>query len=272
MSWWRRSWTDKTGNSIPDAEGNPERSAFVCCLGTCVSKVQEVWIMNLRMGCALLLAGVLPAVLAGCRGHDWHYMDSGMSNSSTGASGEVVINKMGGGIDVANAPHGATLSTMGGGIHVGNVASFARVKTMGGGIDIDHATGSVDATTMGGGITINTAEGPVKATSMGGGITVREVGNSSHQRDIHLESKGGNIELTVPKDFAMDVKITLAYTRTDRHYKIVQHAGLDVHESSEWDNSHGTPRKYIRAGGIVGSGTNRVTIETVNGNVILNQE
>lgn len=228
--------------------------------------------MNLRKGCALLLVGALPTLLAGCRGFGSRYIDSGMSNSATGASGEVIINKMGGGIDLADAPHGATLSTMGGGIHVGNVASFAKIKTMGGGVELDHATGSVDATTMGGGITINTAEGPVKATSMGGGITVREVGTSSQERDIRLTSKGGTVELTVPKDFPMDVKITLAYTRTDRQYHIVQHAGLDVHESSEWDHSEGTPRKYIRAGGIVGTGLNRVTIETVNGDVILNQE
>ena len=228
--------------------------------------------MKLRESCALLLVGTLPAVLAGCRGYGSHFIDSGMSNSSTSASGEVVVNKMGGGIDVANAPHGATLSTMGGGIHVGNVASFAKIKTMGGGVEVDHATGSVDVTTMGGGITINTAEGPVKATSMGGGITVRESGTSSQQRDIHLVSKGGTVELTVPKEFPMDVKITLAYTRTDRQYHIVQHAGLEVHESGVWDNSEGTPRKYIRAGGIVGTGLNRVTIETVNGDVILNQE
>jgi DUF4097 and DUF4098 domain-containing protein YvlB len=228
--------------------------------------------MNLRKGCALLLVAALPVVLAGCHGYGSRFIDDGMSNSATGASGEVVITKMGGGIDVANAPHGATLNTMGGGIHVGNVASFARIKTMGGGIEVDHATGSVDATTMGGGITISAAEGQVKATSMGGGITVREVGTSSQERDIHLISKGGTIELTVPKDFPMDVKITLAYTRTDRQYHIVQHAGLDVHESSEWDHSEGTPRKYIRAGGIVGTGLNRVTIETVNGDVILNQE
>jgi len=228
--------------------------------------------MSLRKGCALLLVSAMPAILTGCRGYGSHFADGGMSSSATGESGEVVINKMGGGIDVANAPHGATLSTMGGGVHVGSVASFVKIKTMGGGIEVDHATGSVDATTMGGGITISTAEGPVKATSMGGGITVREVGTSSRQRDIHLDSKGGTIELTVPKDFPMDVKITLAYTRTDRQYHIVQHAGLDVHESSEWDHSEGTARKYIRAGGIVGTGQNRVTIETVNGDVILNQE
>jgi len=225
--------------------------------------------MNLRNGYALLL--VSAAVLAGCRDYDSRNGE-GFSSGNANSSGEVTISKMGGGIDLANAPHGATLNTMGGGIHVGNVASFARVKTMGGGIEIDHASGSVDATTMGGEITIGTSDGPVKATSMGGGITVREVGSSSQQRNIELISKGGDIRLTVPKDFPMDVKITLAYTRTDHEYRITQHAGLDVRESDNWDNSFGTPRKYIRARGIVGNGLNHVTIETINGNVILNQE
>lgn len=228
--------------------------------------------MNLRKGSALLLLGALPALLAGCRDYDSRNGDGGMSNSTTGASGEVTINKMGGGIDLANAPHGATLNTMGGGIHVGNVASFATIKTMGGEIEVDHASGSVDATTMGGGITIGTSEGPVKATSMGGSITVHETGTSSQERDIRLTSKGGDIQLTVPKDFPMEVKIILAYTRTDHQYRITQHAGLDVRESDNWDNSEGTPRKYIRARGVVGSGLNHVTIETINGNVILNQE
>ena len=129
--------------------------------------------MNLRKGCALVLVGALPVVLAGCNYDSRN--DDGLSSRNASSSGEITINKMGGGIDLADAPHGATLSTMGGDIHVGNVASFARLKTMGGEIEIDHGAGSVDATTMGGEITIGTSEGPVKATSMGGGITVREV-------------------------------------------------------------------------------------------------
>jgi DUF4097 and DUF4098 domain-containing protein YvlB len=232
----------------------------------------EVCGMNLREGSALLLVGLLSAVLAGCRDYDSRDHDGGMSSTTTGASGEVVVSKMGGGIDVADAPHGATLNTMGGGIHVGKVASFAKIKTMGGEIVVDQATGSVDANTMGGEITISSAAGPVKAETMGGSVMVREVGTSAQERDIYLTSKGGNIQLTVPKDFPMTVKITLAYTRTDHQYHIDQHAGLDVHETSEWDHSEGTPRKYIRASGMVGSGLNRITIETVNGNVTLNQE
>jgi DUF4097 and DUF4098 domain-containing protein YvlB len=225
--------------------------------------------MNLRKTCALLLAGALPVVMVSCKSHT--SFDDGVTSASTD-SGEVNITKMGGGIDVGDAPQGANLTTMGGGIHLGNVAVFAKVKTMGGGIDIDRSTGTVDATTMGGGITIGTANGPVKASTMGGGIKVREVGSSTQERDIELTSKGGTIELTVPKDFPMDVRIVLAYTRTFHEYHIVQDAGLEVHETSEWDTSEGTPRKYIRAAGRVGSGLNQVTIKTVNGDVILRQE
>jgi len=226
--------------------------------------------MNLRKTCVLLLAGALPVVLAGCKSHHRYY-DDGITHVKA-ENGEVSIAKMGGGIDVEDAPQGATLTTMGGGIHLGNVAVFAKVKTMGGGIDIDRSTGTVDASTMGGGITIGTANGPIKATTMGGDIKVREVGSSSQERDIELTSKGGTIELTVPKDFPMDVRIVLAYTRTFRQYHIIQDAGLEVHETNEWDTSDGTPRKYIRAAGRVGSGLNQITIKTINGSVILRQE
>jgi len=225
--------------------------------------------MNLRKAFALLLTGALPVVLAGCKSSE--SFDDGITSVKAG-SDVVNITKMGGGIDVDDAPHGANLTTMGGDVHLRNVAVFAKVKTMGGGIDIDRSTGTVDATSMGGGITIGTANGPIKATTMGGDIKVREVGTSSEERDIELTSKGGTIELTVPRDFPMEVRITLAYTRTDRDYRIIQHAGLEVRETNTWDTSEGTPRKYIRATGRVGSGLNRVTIKTINGNVILRQE
>jgi DUF4097 and DUF4098 domain-containing protein YvlB len=162
---------------------------------------------------------------------------------------------------------------MGGNIHLGDVASFAKVETMGGMITIDHATGSVDASTMGGGIGIGQANGAIKASTMGGDITARMVGASSEERDVELTSHGGTVTLTVPKDFPMDVRITLAYTKNaPRSYEIVDHIGLDQRESPDWDTSIGSARKYIRARGRVGSGLNHVTIETVNGDVILKQE
>jgi DUF4097 and DUF4098 domain-containing protein YvlB len=233
--------------------------------------------MTIHKSSALLLilvAGAIPVGLSGCR-YSHHSTESFRASASdaSGDSGVVSIQKMGGGIDVKDAPHGADLSTMGGDIHLEDVGSFAKVKTMGGVITIDHAKGPVDASTMGGGISIGHADGSIKASTMGGDITARMVGTSSEERDVDLISHGGTVTLIVPKDFSMDVRITLAYTKNaPRSYAIVDHIGLDQRESPDWDTSIGSPRKYIRARGRVGSGLSHVTIETVNGDVILKQE
>lgn len=221
----------------------------------------------------LIAAGAIALVLSGCNCSRFHGMHVVRAASD---SGSVSIHKMGGDIEVAEAPHGANLVTMGGNIHLDNVESFAKARTMGGEIVIKHANASIDASSMGGGITISDANGPIKASTMGGDILAKMVGSSSGRRDIELSSKGGSIELTVPKDFPMEIRITLAYTKNaTRRFDIVDHIGhlgLNQQESSEWDSSHGTPRKYIRASGHAGSGQNRVTIDTINGDVILKQE
>jgi len=218
----------------------------------------------------LLLAGVVPAALSGCDGSRNARAESVADSDD---SGPVNIHKMGGGIDVNDAPRGANLETMGGDIHLGNVGDFAKVKTMGGNVTVDHANAPVDATTMGGSITIKGATGSVQATTMAGDVEAHLVGSSSDRRDVHLSSNSGTITLIVPKDLPMDVRITLAYTKgTDERFDIIDHVGLVRRESADWDSSQGTPRKYIYARGKVGSGQNHVEISTINGDVILKQE
>ena len=217
---------------------------------------------------ALTLA--LPIVLSGCRNSDAaNFID----HSTINDAGVVSIQKMGGDIDVNDAPHGADLSTMGGNIHLSNAGGPAKVKTMGGSITVRRASASVDATTMGGEIIIDQAGGAVKANTMAGNVTVHLVGSSSGQRDVELSSNAGTILLTVPKDFPMEIQVTLAYTRnSNRSYRIIDGIGLSQRTSDDWDSSQGTPRKYIRAEGRVGSGQNHVAIKTINGDVILKQE
>ena len=215
----------------------------------------------------LVLTGAVSTFLLGCRSR------GGLESEVRADGGALTISKMGGEIDVDDAPHGATLSTMGGDIRLKNVGEFAKVKTMGGNVTIDNAEASVDATTMGGDVTLKSANGAVKATTMGGDVTARLIGSSDQRRDIELSSLGGTITLIVPKDFPMDVRIKLAYTKNaNRSFDIIQHAGLSQRESEEWDTSQGTPRKYIYAEGRVGSGLNHVEITTINGDVILKQE
>ena len=222
----------------------------------------------------MLVAGAMSAGLSGCRHHHGSWGRDGFRSDSHSESGSISISKMGGGIDLDSAPHGATLSTMGGEIHVVDVGSYLKAKTMGGGIDVDRSAGSVDVATMGGDITIGSANGPIKASTMGGEIRARMVGTSSGgERDIDLTSHGGTITLRVPKDFPMEVQITLVHTQNaPREYHIDDHIGLEQRDSEDWDDSKGTPRKYLRAKGQVGDGSNHVTINTINGDVILKQE
>lgn len=219
---------------------------------------------------SILVVGTVSAGLSSCHGSSYTERSETVVSSD---SGPVTISKMGGNIDVKDAPKGADLNTMGGDIHVGNAGSQVKAKTMGGGISIDHVDGSVDANTMGGVIKIGEATGAIKASSMGGDITAHVTGSSTQERDIELTSHGGTITLIVPKDFPMDVRITLAYTKTaSRKFEIMDHVGLNQMETPDWDMSEGSPRKYIRAAGKVGSGLNHVTIKTINGDVFLKQE
>jgi len=222
-----------------------------------------------------LLASAVSVGLSSCRDSGTPFTER--SEIATSDSGAINMSKMGGDIDVDNAPHGATLSTMGGNIHVGNVAAFAHLKTMGGNIEIDRANASIDAVSMGGNITIDKTDGAVKASTMGGNVTLHLVagseGSSSAPHDVELTSTGGDVELTVPKNFPMDVQVTIAYTMTaSKTYRIDSNIGLTQSATNEWDYSQGTPRKYIRAQGRVGSGSNHVVIKTVNGDVIVRQE
>ena len=222
-----------------------------------------------KVALAFLLPMVVlvPVTLSGCR-------DCVIVHARAATrSGPLQISKMGGDIDVPEAPDGAHLSTMGGSIHVGSVGSVAKLHTMGGDISVDHANASVDASTMGGKITIKDTNGSIKASTMAGDVTAHVVGSSTAERDIELSSKSGTIVLNVPKDFPMEIRVILAYTKNaGDHFRIINSLGLSQQESQEWDNSHGTPRKYIRASGRVGSGLNHVTIDTINGDVILRQE
>jgi len=213
---------------------------------------------------AVLAVGAVASALAGCRVY---------RAEAAGNSGTVSIHKMGGDIDVADAPDGATLETMGGNVRLGNVAGHAKLHTMGGNVTVERAHASIDASTMGGSVRIEDTNGSITASTMGGDVSAREVGSSSERRDIHLSSMSGTITLVVPQDFPMEIHIKLAYTKNhEGQCRIIDKLGLKQQETQDWDTSHGSPRKVIRADGQTGNGLNKVTLETINGDVILKQE
>lgn len=166
---------------------------------------------------------------------------------------EANISTMGGDINLDQAPLGANLSTMGGDITVNSVKKFVRANTMGGHIEIKDADGRIDATTM------------------AGNIDVTVTGNGSEGgHDVKLLSKSGDITLTVPADFSMDVAVKLAYTKHhEGKSQIISDFDLKQENDKDWNHNHGSHRKFIHGSGSFNGGKNRVFIETVNGNVYL---
>ncbi|MEO8503332.1 MAG: hypothetical protein ABI609_05500 [Acidobacteriota bacterium] len=175
----------------------------------------------------------------------------GKSGDSKGTP--VVMSSMGGDLNVDDAPDGAEVKTMGGNVHVRSAGTFVKAETMGGDVKLDRVDGWIRAGTMGGDITATVTEG------IGGA-----------RRDVELDSKSGELRLTVPASLAMDIDIELQYTRNStRRYRVVSDFPLTTTESSAWEGSFGTPRKTIHATGKQGAGTHRIVLRTVNGDIYL---
>lgn len=163
---------------------------------------------------------------------------------------QVKISSMGGSIDVDEAPAGADVHTMGGDITIDSASEFVKAKTMGGDIRMSNIDGWVNATTMAGDVHV----------AMVGGY------------EVELISMLGEITLIVPEGVGMEIDIELAYTKNSRRsYTINSDFSLSKEESPDWDYDHGSPRKTVRGTGVIGDGSNRVVIRTVNGNVNLKQ-
>jgi len=180
------------------------------------------------------------------------------SGKSTG--GEVRISTMGGPIRIQDAPEGADLNTMGGDIRVRSAKKYVKAKTMGGDIEIDELDGRIDGVTY------------------GGDIIVRMIGYpGADRKDIELESLSGDIEVTVPEDFSMDVFIEIEYTRRSRrNFRIVSDFKIDIKESEDWERSRRSDdrwnrreSKFITGKAEFKGGKNKVTLKTINGNIYL---
>src|SRR5215472_13700679 len=133
------------------------------------------------------------------------------------------VSKMGGDIDYADVPDGGSFSTIGGNVHLGKVHNDVTVSTMGGNITIDSADAYVKASTMGGNVTVGSAEA-VDASTMGGNVEATVLkGDSNAAHNVTLSSMGGEIIVTLPKDYPMTIDVQLAYTKNkEGQYKITE--------------------------------------------------
>lgn len=165
------------------------------------------------------------------------------------------------------------ISSLGGDINIKDAPDGADVRTTGGSIRIKSAAKFVKAVTTGGDIILNAVDGYVMAVNTGGNIGVTLTGGTGKgKRDVTLISTGGDITLTVPKDFSMDVDTRLTYTKKAKEkYKIASDFPLKIEETSHWDSgdNKGDPGKYIFGKAKIAGAKHKIRIETVNGNIYL---
>lgn len=215
------------------------------------------------MGGEVLVEDVVGELDASSMGGDVRYVNVRDRDGDVRAPGRissrgihkdtVTITTMGGDIEVGDAPSGAAVHTMGGDIEILNADEFVKAKTMGGDIEIEIGDGWVRATTMAGDIDVVVLEG---------------LGEGDH--GIDLQSMAGDIVLEIPSGLDVEFDLTISYTKNSRKdYKIKSDWDLDITRSKEWDYDNGSPRKRIHGTGVMGKGRIPITIETINGDIIV---
>jgi DUF4097 and DUF4098 domain-containing protein YvlB len=133
---------------------------------------------------------------------------------------------------------------------------------------IGKSKGDVRAQTGGGDIDLGPLEGGADATTGAGDVSINLVGERLHP--VNIMTGKGNVELVLPKDANATLDLETAYTQNfGRRTKIQGDWKLNVTETDDWDDSHGTPRKYVRVRQDIGKGGPVIRIRTVNGDITL---
>ena len=186
---------------------------------------------------------------------------------TVGSGGNVTINERTGEIR-DNASGRIIYRKSGGSVTIGEAMSGADVSTGGGRVIIGRSAGDVSALTGGGDITIGPLDGSAVATTGAGDVSVTLRGAGDHSVDV--SSGNGTITLVLPQSFSGRVELETAYTQRHGRTRIDSDWPLSIRETDFWDDSHGTPRRFVRSRQLIGNRSGGVLrVKTVNGNIIL---
>lgn len=169
-----------------------------------------------------------------------------LGRASYRAAGTLHIEKAGGNIELERAPDGAEVRTGGGEIRIGGGA------------------GMVSARTGGGDITIGPVDGSIEASTGAGTLRVTIVSESG---SVRLGTGKGDAIVELPPGYSGRFELESAYTETHPKSRITSDWELTRSETTEWDETRGSPRKYVRASGRIGDGAGVIRIRIVNGDI-----
>ncbi|HEX9892296.1 MAG TPA: M56 family metallopeptidase [Gemmatimonadales bacterium] len=158
----------------------------------------------------------------------------------------------------------------GGDIILDGAPDGVRANTGGGRIRIGRSAGLVDARTGGGDITIGPVAGSVNAGTGAGDVHITIVRVDGQEQSLEVTAGVGRVVIEWPAGVAARFELETAYTRRfGRRTRIDSDWDLVHQETEDWDDTQGTPRRYVRAEGKVGSGGGLVRVRTVNGDITI---
>ena len=164
-----------------------------------------------------------------------------------------------------------SFSKAGGAIDVEHAGKDTEFHTGGGSIRIGSSEGTLVAHTGGGSIRIGPSSGSVIATTGAGDVEVTIVdGDDVH--NVKIETGNGNATVWLPADLDAEFDLETAYTKNyGRKTRITSDFPLQQRETDTWDDSNGTPRKFVTGTGTAGSGGHRgrIRIVIVNGDITI---
>jgi beta-lactamase regulating signal transducer with metallopeptidase domain len=185
--------------------------------------------------------------------HGTGVTDDGRVSTRLGANA-LLLHKDGGDIRLDDAPDGAAVSTGGGRIDIGSSEKVVVASTGGGDITLRRVGGSAVASTGAGHVTIDVVNGAEPA----------------HSIDVCAGS--GRVDLYLPAGIDASFELETAYTDNfARRTNIESDFPLRQSETRDWDDANGTPRKFVRATGVVGDGRSLIRVHTVNGDIVVHR-
>jgi beta-lactamase regulating signal transducer with metallopeptidase domain/DUF4097 and DUF4098 domain-containing protein YvlB len=162
-----------------------------------------------------------------------------------------------------------SFSSAGGDIRLQDVPNGGSFNTGGGEIVIGAVGGRASFTTGGGNITLNRVSGDVSATTGAGEVQITVIDGNGTARSVSVSSGTGRVTIDLPSNLDARFDIETSYTERHGPTTIKSDFSLNTTETDEWDSRNGTPRRYVRGNGVIGSGRGLIRVRTVNGDVII---
>ena len=159
-----------------------------------------------------------------------NFSTSGGNLNLESISGKVKGRTSGGNLYVANSKDDIDLSTSGGNIIAENCLGNLILSTSGGSIILSGLKGKIKATTNGGNIKGNNIEGELFTHTSGGSIHLNDMSGSleastsgghidvaitSLGKYVKIHNSGGNVELQLPKNAAVDLDLSASRVKAD---------------------------------------------------------